>query len=187
MKLAIIVGTTRDGRVTPKLAKWVETRLNAKHDDVEVLDLADYDMPLLPEAPWTPNRKLTDGAKAWLDALDSADGFVVVTAEYNHGVPAVLKNAIDYTLGQLHRKPVSIVSHGVVGGARSAEHLRGVLSSKIGAVVVPDAVTFHGRVDEAINDDGTLTEAAALNDAALDAQLDDLIWYAEALRVAKSA
>lgn len=185
MKIAVIVGTSRRGRVTPKLAHWVETRLKAKHDDVEVLDLAEYDMPLLPEAPWTPNRQLTDGAKAWLDALDAADGFVVVTAEYNHGIPAVLKNALDYTAGQLKRKPVSIVSHGVVGGARSAEHLRGVLSSKIGAVVVPDAVAFHGHVDGGINDDGTLSEATAENDKALDTQLDELLWYASALEAAR--
>lgn len=185
MKLAVIVGTTREGRVTPKLAKWVETRLKAKHDDVVVIDLAEHDMPLLPEAPWTPGRKLTDGAKRWFDALDAADAFVFVTAEYNHGVPAVLKNAIDYTSGQLKRKPVSIVSHGVVSGARASEHLRGVLGSKIGAVVVPDSVTFHGHVDGGINDDGTLTEAVASNDGALDAQLDELLWYASALKNAR--
>jgi len=186
MKLAVIVGTTRQGRVTPKLAKWVQTRLEAKHDDIEVLDLAELEMPLLMEAPWTPNRQLTDGAKRWLEGLERADGFVIVTAEYNHGLPAVLKNAIDYTNGQFVRKPVSIVSHGVVSGARASEHLRGVLGGKIRAITLPDAVTFHGRVDGGINDDGSLNESVIENDKALDTQLDELLWYANILKTARN-
>lgn len=185
MKLAVIVGTTREGRVTPKLAKWVEMNLRAKHDDVDVLDLAEFDIPLLTEAPWTPDRQLTDGAKRWLESLAAADGFVIVTAEYNHGIPAVLKNALDYTNGQFVRKPVSIVSHGVVSGTRASEHLRGVLGGKIRAVTLADAVTFHGHVDGGINDDGTLTDAVAENDKALDAQLEELVWFANVLKSAR--
>lgn len=185
MKVAVIVGTTREGRVTPKLAKWVETRLKTKHDDVEVLDLADYDMPLLPEAPWTSDRKLTDGAKAWLDGLDRADAYMFVTAEYNHGIPAVLKNAIDYTNGQLKRKPVGIVSHGVVSGARANEQLRQVLSGKVGVAVLPDTVTFFGKVDGGIHDDGTLTPETEQNNANLDRHIDDLLWYGNALAAAR--
>lgn len=185
MKIAVIVGTTREGRVTPKLAKWVETRMKAKHDDIEVLDLADYDMPLLAEAPWTPNRQLTDGAKQWLEALERADGYMFVTAEYNHGLPAVLKNAIDYTNGQMTRKPAGIVSHGVVSGARANEQLRGVLASKVGVAVLPDTVTFFGHVDGGINDDGTLPEATEQNNGNLDRHIDDLLWYSKALAAAR--
>ncbi|HCR55806.1 TPA: hypothetical protein DIV49_02435 [Candidatus Saccharibacteria bacterium] len=185
MKIAVIIGTTRQGRVTPKLAKWVETKLREKHDDVEVLDLVEYDMPLLPEAPWTPNRTLSEGAKQWLKALETADSYMFVTAEYNHGVPAVLKNALDYTNGQLNRKPAGIVSHGVVSGARANEHLRMVLASKIGVAVLPDTVTFHGHVDGSINDDGSLTEEAEKNNADLDRHIDDLLWYTKALKEAR--
>lgn len=185
MKIALIVGTTRDGRVTPKLAKWVETRLRAKHDDVTVLDLADFDIPLLREAPWMPDRMLTEGTKQWLDALAQVDSYMFVTAEYNHGLPAVLKNALDVTNGQLVRKPAGIVSHGVVSGARANEQLRQALGSKIGVAVLPDTVTFHGHVDGGINDDGTLVPEAEQNNGALDAHIDELLWYTKALKDAR--
>ncbi|HEY1085937.1 MAG TPA: NAD(P)H-dependent oxidoreductase [Candidatus Saccharimonadales bacterium] len=185
MNVAVVVGTTRDGRVTPKLAKLVEKSLREKHDDVSVLDLAEFEIPMLSEAPWMPDRVLTEGTKKWLDALAKADAYVIVTGEYNHGIPAVLKNALDYTQGELRRKPVGIVSHGVVGGARSAEHLRLVLASKIAASVVPDSVTFHGHVDAMISDEGELTDEHH-NGAALDAHLDDVLWYAKALKDARA-
>ena len=133
-----------------------------------------------------PDRELTDGTKKWLDDLAAADGYMFVTAEYNHAVPAVLKNAIDITTGQLVRKPAGIVSHGVVGGARSSEQLRQVLGSKVGAAVVPDAVTFHGMVDGSILEDGTLAAGAEQNITALDAHIDDLLWYTTALKTARS-
>lgn len=186
MNIAVIIGTTRDGRVTPTLAKWVEETLRTKHDDVSVLDLAVFDIPMLSEAPWLPDRKLTEGANKWLEALEAADGFVFVTAEYNHGLPAVLKNALDYTHGQLRRKPAGIVSHGVVSGARANEQLRLVLASKISAVAVPDSVTFHGKVTEGIAEDGTLGEGFEINQHALEAHLDDLIWYTKALKDARN-
>lgn len=181
MKLAIVTGTTRDGRVTPKLAKWVEAATRAKTDDVVLYDLESYGIRLLEQAPWEPSRELTEGEQRWLDDLATADAVVFVTAEYNHSVPAGLKNAIDITGGQLRRKAVGIVSHGVVGGARSSEILRIVLGSKIGAAVVPDAVTFHGNVGTLIDDNGVLAEDTSHNAAALDAHLDEVLWYAEKL------
>ena len=186
MNIAIIVGTTRDGRVTPRIANWVHERVKAKHDDVTLLDLADYDIPMLAEAPWLTDRALTEGTKKWLDGLAGADGYLFVTAEYNHGMPAVLKNAIDQTTGQMTKKPSGIISHGVVGGARAAEHLRLVLGSKIGSVVIPDSVAFHGRVEGGINDDGSLSEGFEQNNDALDAQIDSLLWYADALKTART-
>lgn len=181
MKIAVVVGTTRDGRITPKLARWVEKSLRSKHDDVSVLDLAEFDLPMLSEAPWLPDRELTDGAKRWLEGLEAADAYVFVTGEYYHGVPAVLKNALEYTSGHLKRKPVGIVTHGVVSGSRANEQLRLVFGSQIAAPVVPDSVTFYGKVDEAIDDDGNLAAGFEHNDKALNAHLDELIWYMNAL------
>jgi NAD(P)H-dependent FMN reductase len=185
MNIAVVVGTTRDGRITPKLAHWVEKSLRTKHDDVSVLDLAKFDMPMLSEAPWLPDRELTDGAKQWIEGLEAADAYVFVTGEYYHGIPAVLKNALEYTAGQLKRKPVGIVSHGVVSGSRANEQLRLVFASQIAASVVPDSVTFYGKVDEAIDDDGNLRTGFEHNDKVLSAHLDELIWYMNALKSAK--
>jgi NAD(P)H-dependent FMN reductase len=187
MKIAIIVGTTRQQRVTPLLAKWVNNTVASKYPESEVklLDLADYDIPLLEEAPWLPDRTLTEGAKRWLTDLAWADGYIITTAEYNHSIPAVLKNALDFTQGEMRRKPTLIVSHGAVHGARSDAHLRLVLNSAIGSVPVPNDVPFYGRVDEAIDNLGNITEDGKQNQPKLEAGLDELFWYANALNNAR--
>jgi len=193
MKLAIIVGTTRQGRQTPKQAKWVANTAN-KIDDVEVkiLDLQDYPMPFFeePASPrYNPKREVNEVAQKWLDDLASADAYVVVTPEYNHSIPGVLKNAFDYLDWQLVRKPAAIVSHGTVGGARAAMHLKEILSEGK-AVPIPNAVAFHG-VSEGIDDDGNISEALKANpygpQAALDGLLEELKWYSDALAQARNA
>lgn len=187
MKLAVIVGTRRQGRVTPRVAKWVQKTISDVYPDAEVkvLDLAEFNIPLLDEAPWVPDRVLNDDSKRWLDELAWADGYVIATAEYYHSIPAVLKNALEYTAGQMKRKPVLIVSHGSVSGARAAEHLRLVLGSMIAAVSIPHDLTFVGNVSDCITEDGELTEAGQSNDQRLRGALDELAWYTQALTTAR--
>ena len=188
MNIAVIIGTTRAGRVTPRLAKWVMKRADEFGIDanLKLIDLKDYDIPLLEEAPWHPDRVLNEGTKKWLDELEQADGYIIVTAEYNHGIPAVLKNALDHTSGQMIRKPAVVVSHGVNNGARANELVRIVLNSNIGVVPVPAGTTFFGNVHEVLNDDGSVLENNELNDTKLKAALDNLMWYTNALLQAKS-
>jgi NAD(P)H-dependent FMN reductase len=189
MKIAVIVGTTRDERVTARLANWVYSQAQKLHPEVtfNLVDLKDYDIPFINDEPWDPNRQLGDGTKAWLTTLAESDGYVVVTAEYNHGIPAVLKNALDFTNGEMRRKPAAIVSHGVVGGARSDAHLRLVLNSTIGVVPVPNDVTFFGKVADGIGEDDTLEEPFAVNDKKLSSALSELVWYTQALKEKREA
>lgn len=188
MNIAIISGTTRQGRVTPRLAKWVHNATD-KYPDVQfnLLDLAEYDIPLLQEAPWLEGRQLTDGTKRWLDDLRAADSVILVTAEYNHTIPAVLKNAFDHTHGEMKRKPVAIVSHGVNSGVRANEHLRQMVNSNMDGFPISATVTFAGKVDEALDEHGVPNAENTLNDSKLDAMLADIIWYTKAITTAKDS
>ena len=188
MNIAIISGTTRQGRVTPRLAKWVHNATD-KHPEIQfnLLDLADYDIPMLQEAPWLEGRQLTDGTKRWLDGLRVADGVIVVTAEYNHTIPAVLKNAFDHTHGEMMRKPLAIVSHGVNSGVRANEHLRQMVNSNMGGFPISATVTFVGKVDDALDEHGVRKVENTLNDTKLDRMLDDIIWYTKAIKAAKDS
>lgn len=193
MKLGIIVGTTREGRQTLKQAKWVAATAKQFEDaEVEIIDLADYPMPFFaePASPrYNPNRTIDPTAQKFLDKLAEQDAYVFVTPEYNHSIPGVLKNAFDYLDWQMVRKPAGIVSHGTVGGARAAMHLKEIIS-EAQAVPMSKFVAFHG-VSEAVDDDGNLNEEVKANpygpQGQLQGLLEDLIWYGEALSAARAA
>jgi NAD(P)H-dependent FMN reductase len=189
-KVAVVVGSTREGRVTDKLAQWVAQEAE-KYAEVETLDLRDYPMPFLDEAispRYNPNRTPDPRTKKWLDKLGEFDGYVFVTPEYNRSMSAVLKNAIDVLDYQMEKKPVALVGHGSSGGAQAIASLRMALPG-VGAVTVPQALFFTDRVGEAIDEAGALKEE--LREAPygpqtnLQTQMETLAWYAEALKAAR--
>src|SRR5712672_1177998 len=107
--IGIVVGTTRQGRFGEKPAAWIHG-IAASREDLafEVLDLRDYPLPLFDEAmspAWAPPKNET--ARHWARKLSQLDGLIIVTAEYNHGVPGVLKNALDHAYKEFNRKPVA--------------------------------------------------------------------------------
>jgi NAD(P)H-dependent FMN reductase len=129
MKIEVITGTTRQGRFSELVAEWVVTRLAARPEfEVEPVDLRDHPLPFFDAAP--PARTGRDYANDEVarlgQALDRAEGFVVLTGEYNHGYPAVLKNAMDWTFVEWRHKPITFVGWGNVGGSRAIEQLRTV-------------------------------------------------------------
>jgi NAD(P)H-dependent FMN reductase len=129
VKIKIIAGSTRPGRFNIQPATWIYNLAKERKDiEVELLDLAEINLPLLDEpVPPSQNQYSREHTKKWSATIAEADGFVIVAPEYNHGIPAALKNAIDYLFFEWHYKPVSFVSYGsLAGGARSVEHLRGV-------------------------------------------------------------
>lgn len=192
MKLQVIVGSTRPNRITLRVAKWVAATAQAMPDtEVELVDLADYNLPFLDEplSPrYNPNRTPNPQAKRWLDKLAQADAFVIVTPEYNRSYSAVLKNAIDYVDFQMERKPVALVGHGTTGGAQAIAHLRGVLPG-IHAVTVPSA-TFLMLAAEILDEHGNLRDEVKANpygpQTGLQQMLDSTKWYSDALAAARA-
>jgi NAD(P)H-dependent FMN reductase len=127
--IKIIAGSTRPGRFNTQPANWIyEIAKKRKDINVELINLADVNLPLLDEPiPPSENKYSKEHTKKWSKTIAEADGFIIVAPEYNHGIPAALKNAIDFLFFEWHYKPVSFISYGsLAGGARSVEHLRGV-------------------------------------------------------------
>ena len=194
MKLQIIIGSTRPGRMTDRVAKWVQQQATTLEGaSVELVDLADYDLPFFDEAispRYNPNREPNDVAKKFLAKLSEADAYIFVTPEYNHSTSGVLKNALDYIDYQFTHKPAAVVSHGSVGGARAAEQLKLILL-ETGLVVIPPAVAFVGilSMNPVIEENGDLQQDVKDQpygpQTALATMLTELSWYSDALATAR--
>lgn len=133
MKIGIILGSIREGRSGESVANWVVEQA-AKRDGVtyELVDLKSFDVPLLTSAtvPGAAQKKYDDErVQRWSAAIDSYDGFVFVTGEYNHGVPGAFKNAFDSLGEEWADKAVAFVSYGAEGGVRSVEHWRQIIAN----------------------------------------------------------
>ena len=125
-KIAVILGSTRPGRNGRAVAEWVLERAKSRPDaDYELIDLLDYPLPHLDE-PIPPSRGhyTGDHTKDWAATIAAYDGYVFVTPEYNHSIPGVLKNAIDYIYAEWNNKAAGFVSYGTVGGVRAVEQDR---------------------------------------------------------------
>lgn len=122
LNIGIILGSTRQGRVSPQVGEWVkgiaDNRGDAKY---EIVDIADFNLPFV----FTTDGQ-EPGLKAWSEKLSSLDGFVFIVQEYNHSITGALKNALDSARDEWNNKAAGIVSYGSTGGARAAEHLRGI-------------------------------------------------------------
>src|SRR5258706_11539890 len=125
-KIAIIISTTRATRFGEKAAKWIHGIAAARGDmSVELIDLREYPMPFFDEVAsnmWAPSKN--EVAKRWQKKVAEFDGYIFVTAEYNRGVPAILKNALDYAYPEWNRKTDAYVGYCSVSTARAIEHLR---------------------------------------------------------------
>jgi NAD(P)H-dependent FMN reductase len=185
-KLAIIVGSVREGRFGPVVASWVAEQADTHGAfDVTVVDLVGVDIPLaLPAA--SPKYAGDDyprpaGMAALTSALESADAFIIVTPEYNHSYPASLKAAIDWHFTQWTAKPVAFVSYGGAAGGRHAVlHLENVLT-ELHAVTIRDHLAFPNYFT-AWQDNRPLAPEAPSHAKTL---LDQLAWWATALRSAR--
>jgi len=126
LKIGIIIGSTRPGRNGEQVARWVlENASERTAADYEIVDLLDYNLPHLDEAvPASMGMYANEHTKAWAAKIDSLDGFVFVTPEYNHSTSGALKNAIDFVYAEWNNKAAGFVSYGSAGGTRAVEHLR---------------------------------------------------------------
>ncbi|CAM4179336.1 NAD(P)H-dependent oxidoreductase [Erysipelothrix inopinata] len=129
MKIGIILGSIREGRNGEAVAKWTLDFAQKRQDGVEyeLVDLKDYDLPLLGLAPTDAQAA---SIKAWSEKMASFDGYIIVTAEYNRAVPGALKNALDYLQPELHNKSVGFVAYGGLGGLAAIQSLRLTLAEQ---------------------------------------------------------
>src|ERR1700704_2109900 len=130
LKIAIIIGSTRPGRNGEAVGKWVYEVAQKRSDaEFELVDIKDFNLPLLDE-PLSPmmGQYSQPHTKTWAAKIASFDAYVFVTAEYNHGIPGALKNAIDFLFAEWNNKAAGFVGYGSIGGARAVEHLRQVLA-----------------------------------------------------------
>jgi NAD(P)H-dependent FMN reductase len=187
-KISVIIGSVRRNRFADKPAAWIHGHLAGRADvQAELLDLAEYPMPFYAE-PISPSRKQGPYAdsvvEAWTARIGVADGFIIVTPEYNHSFPAVLKNALDFVYREWARKPVAFVSYGAVGGARAVEQLRLVA---VELQMAPIHATVHLPYELLIAHRGgqPIEPKLALLNPAAETMLDDLLWWTNALRAAR--
>jgi NAD(P)H-dependent FMN reductase len=193
LKIKIIIGSTRPNRFSEKPAGWIyeETR---KKDGVaaELLDLRDYPMPFFdqPVSPASSGGKYENSiVKAWAAKIEDGDAFIVVTPEYNHGYPAVLKNAFDSIFPEWNHKAIGFVSYGNAGGARSVEQLRQVVVELLmlpirPAIHIPSEIT-RVVMKETLPVNPELFNGLRTPVDRVEIFLNELIWNAKALKAAR--
>ena len=183
MKVAIIVGSTRPGRKAEAVAKWVYEIAQKRTDATyELVDIADYNLPLLDEpVPPSMGKYSKDHTKRWAEKIAGFDGFVFVTPEYNHGTSAALKNAIDFLFAEWNNKSAGFVSYGSAGGVRAVEHLRHVM----GEIMVADV---RVQVMLALRDDFeqyTTFKPRPHHEKTVEQMLDQVVSWGTALKTVR--
>jgi NAD(P)H-dependent FMN reductase len=189
LNVKVIVGSTREGRFSEQILPWLNEVLAKRSDlNVEVLDLREYQLPYfnLPVSPKT----ITDGnygddlINTWSKKINEADAFLIISPEYNHGYPAVLKSALDAVSNEWVKKAVGFISYGSVGGGRVVEQLRQV-AVELQLASVRDAVHIQAPWF-LLEADGSLKPGAldGYTDT-LNTELDQLTWWGEALKAAR--
>jgi NAD(P)H-dependent FMN reductase len=184
IRIAIVLGSTRPGRLGKPVADWVRSRAAERGDATfELLDVADFSLPLLDEPlPPSLGRYSLGHTKAWSDAVAGFDGYIFVTGEYNHSIPGALKNAVDYLYKEWNNKAAGFVSYGSSGGIRAVEHFRGVsaelqmadVRAQVALPLATEFVNYRAFIP---------TEAAEQN---LQTLFDQLIAWSRALKTLRT-
>jgi NAD(P)H-dependent FMN reductase len=186
LKIAIVISTTRATRFGHKPAQWVMDIAAERGDmKVEIVDLRDFPMPFFDEVAsnaWAPSKN--EVAQRWQKKVAEFDGYIFVTAEYNHGIPAVLKNALDYAYPEWNKKAAAFVGYGAVGGSRSIEQLR-LVAAELQLATIRTGVYIQGADFMAVLKEGKeLKEIGYLRQGVKDL-LDQLAWWTTALKNAR--
>jgi NAD(P)H-dependent FMN reductase len=186
-RIAIVLGSTRQGRFGEKPARWVQEHLEAREDvEVDLIDLRDHPLPNFDAPPpaFTLRQYSSPEVAKLGERIDAADGFILMTPEYNHGYSGAIKNAMDATFVEWQRKPAAFVGWGGVGGARAIEQLRLVAVEfemaplRHAVHILPDILMpgLQSDYDPAL--------FAPLNPR-LATLVDDLLWWTNALVAAR--
>jgi NAD(P)H-dependent FMN reductase len=181
MRLMIIVGSVRPGRIGLPIARWVETQARAHEgvDEIDFVDLKELDLPFMDEPNHPRLHQYTQQHTiAWSERVTAADAVIVVMPEYNHSTSPVLKNAFDYLHDEWWRKPIGYVSYGgASGGTRSASQF-GIITGALGMVRTGAGVELN-FAGARISEEGFAAEEKEI--AILGRILDELPRLSEAL------
>ncbi|GIH23275.1 putative reductase [Acrocarpospora phusangensis] len=183
LRFAIIIASTRTGRFGPTVAGWVLSRAWRRADlELDLIDLAET---ALPDTLGDQDDPLPDPVRRLAPRLAAADAFLVVTPEYNRSFPAPLKTAIDWFYAEWHAKPVTFISYGRESGGRHATAQLRQIFTELHAVAIRDEVALACYWEQ-FAADGTWPKPTSPCNAALKTTLDQLSWWAHALREARA-
>jgi NAD(P)H-dependent FMN reductase len=184
LNTAVIYGSARRGRQGIKAARFVVQKLEERGHTVTLVDAQEYELPFLDlmYKEYEPGEAPA-AMQAVGEILNAADGFVIVSAEYNHSVPAALKNILDHFQSEYLYKPSAIVTYsaGPFGGVRALINLRAILA-ELGTPSIPSAFPIS-QIGNAIDDEGHALDRAY--DKRIIKFLNEYEWYANALRLAR--
>lgn len=190
-RIAVIIGATRPTRFADIPAQWIAEQARARGDmEVEIVDLRDFPLPFFDEKAsnlWMPSEDPT--ARAWQAKVAEFDGYIFTVAEYNRSIPAVLKNALDQSYVEWNRKAFGAIAYGSTGGARALEHLR-TIGIELQMAPARSAVHIGGsdffKVNPGLGGSGNLDDIAGAITPSATAMLDDVVWWANAAKAARS-
>lgn len=186
LKLNIIIGSTRPGRQGPALGRWMqEFAVGHGKFDAELVDLADFNLPLLDEAAHPVLQQYVhEHTKRWSASVAAADAYVFVTPEYDYFPPASIINAVQVLSREWNYKPASVLSYGgISGGLRATQELRSLLSN-VNLHPLPQGIPVP-VVKQFIGEDGVFRPNQVMADGAK-SMLDELHKWATALRTMRA-
>jgi len=180
LRIAIILGSTRPGRRTEPVARWVLDHALQRGDaEYELVDIAEFNLPLLDEpVPPSQHKYSKDHTKRWSEKIASFDGYVFVTPEYNHSTSGALKNAIDFLYSEWNNKAAGFVSFGSSGGTRAVEHLR-LIMGELQVADVRSQVALSLFTDF---ENFSTFKPQALHEKSLKSMLDQLVAWSGAMK-----
>jgi NAD(P)H-dependent FMN reductase len=184
LRIAIILGSTRPGRRTEPVARWVLDHAQQRGDaEYELVDIAEFDLPLLDEpVPPSQHKYSKDHTKRWSEKIASFDGYVFVTPEYNHSTSGALKNAIDFLYSEWNNKAAGFVSFGSSGGTRAVEHLR-LIMGELQIADVRSQVALSLFTDF---ENFSAFKPQALHEKSLKSMLDQLVAWSGAMKTVRT-
>ena len=185
LKIGVILGSTRPNRAGEAVAQWFMKQTESYKDvEFQYIDLRDVNLPFFDESiPPLMGQYEHEHTKQWAKTIDALDGFIVVTPEYNHSFPAVLKNAFDFVSKEWNRKAIGFVSYGATsGGIRAVEQLRLVAAElQMASIREQVSIPFIWAAFEGAEP----KERAVFGDPKT--LIDEVLWWSEALKTARTA
>ena len=181
LTIPVLLGSVRRDRMGIRAARLVVTAIQAQGHDPVLVDPLDLQLPLLDRMyKEYPKGQAPEVLERLATLYRRADGFVIVSAEYNNGIPPALKNLLDHFLEEYFWRSSGIVcySAGQFGGVRAAMQLRMTLA-ELGMPSVPSLMPIP-RIGQALGEDGTPHDQAT--NRALERFLGEFFWYARALQ-----